>query len=468
MSVAQPRIPPASRWRIAGRPRGRHARGLPSGVAAAALPPLQACPVASDPRASSAGAPGAFPADWPWPGPHPTAFSGPETHPTVFSGPDPHPTASDSLLVSAERFITLCHEENRLGPPDRRLRRVRREIEASGTYWHTADELTFGARVAWRNSARCIGRLYWHSLRVRDRREVSAAGEIAAESAEHLREATNGGRIRPVITVFAPDTPGWPGPQILSSQLIRYAGYETPGDTVIGDPANAGLTRLALGLGWPGGEPLSGFDILPLLVQAPGAPVTRHEIPADAVLEVALEHPELPWFAGLGLRWHAVPVISDMYLEVGGISYPAAPFNGWYMCTEIGSRNLGDTGRYNQLPAVAAGLGLATGSDRNLWKDRALTELNLAVLHSFAAAGVTVTDHHTESARFLQHIAREERHGRACPADWTWIVPPAAASATPVFHRYYNDFDQTPNFYRHPALADRIKACPQQPLQRTG
>jgi hypothetical protein len=141
-----------------------------------------------------------------------------------------------------------------------------------------------------------------------------------------------------------------------------------------------------------------------------------------------------------------------MYLEIGGVCYPAAPFNGWYMGTEIGSRNLADSDRYNQLPVIAAHMGLTTDHDRNLWKDKALTELNLAVLHSYAAAGVTITDHHTESARFLQHIDREERHGRTCPADWTWIVPPAASSATPVFHRYYQDFDQTPNFYRHPAL----------------
>ena len=84
--------------------------------------------------------------------------------------------ALDSLLVSAERFITLFHRrELRPGRTTARLRQVRREIEATGTYWHTPAELEFGARVAWRNSARCIGRLYWHSLRVRDRREVTAA-----------------------------------------------------------------------------------------------------------------------------------------------------------------------------------------------------------------------------------------------------------------------------------------------------
>jgi nitric-oxide synthase, bacterial len=367
------------------------------------------------------------------------------------------PSAVGALMNRAEQFIVQFHDENQLGALDRRIRQVRREISASGTYWHTPEELAFGARVAWRNSSRCIGRLYWHSLRVRDRRYIATAPDIAAESFEHLREATNGGRIRPLITVFAPDAPDQPGPRILSSQLIRYAGYQTDGGAVTGDPANAGLTRLARELGWPGGRPRGRFDVLPLIVEAAGAEASMHDVPVDAVLEVQLEHPEFAWFADLGLRWYAVPAISDMYLEVGGIRYPAAPFNGWYMCTEIGSRDLGDDGRYAQLPVIAAHMGLSLASDANLWKDRAMTELNVAVLHSFQRAGVTITDHHTESARFLRHLQREEWHGRACPADWTWIVPPTAASTTPVFHRYYQDFDQTPNYYHHPALASE---CP--------
>jgi nitric-oxide synthase len=361
-----------------------------------------------------------------------------------------HSPILDELLARAEEFITEFHRENRIGAPDGRIRQVRREICAAGTYRHRRSELEYGARVAWRNSARCIGRLYWNSLRVRDRRDVTAASDVAAEAITHLREATNGGRIRPMVTVFAPDAPGRPGPRILGSQLVRYAGYADSG-AIIGDPANVELTRLARELGWsPPAQP-GRFDVLPLIIQEPGAcRATLHDLPADAVLEVAITHPELAWFADLGLRWYAVPVISDMYLEIGGIRYPAAPFNGWYMCTEIGSRDFGDTARYDQLPVVARLMGLATDNERNLWKDRALTELNIAVLHSFTAAGVTITDHHTESVRFLQHLEREESHGRACPADWTWIVPPAAASAAPVFHRYYQNFDQKPNFYRHP------------------
>ena len=428
MDLNQGRIRPGSRWRIPGRSRPRdHTRGLEPGRELSPFSSLHACPVATG--GTEAGVRGnlaMFPVSW---------------------------SALDTLLVSAEQFITQFHVENRLGPPDRRLWHVRREIEASGTYWHTPQELAFGARVAWRNSSRCIGRLYWQSLQVRDRRNISAAPEVAAESVTHLREATNGGKIRPMITVFAPDAPGRRGPRILNSQLVRYAGYETADGPVIGDPASADLTCLAREAGWPGSWPADRFDILPLLVQEAGAPVTVHAIPADAVLEVAIEHPEFRWFADLGLRWYAVPVITDMYLDIGGVRYPAAPFNGWYMCTEIGSRDLGDSSRYDQLPAIAARMGLSVESDRNLWKDKAMTELNLAVLHSFGTAGVTITDHHTESVRFLAHMEREERHGRACPADWTWIVPPAASSATPVFHRYYEDFNQTPNFYRHPAPA---------------
>ena len=36
--------------------------------------------------------------------------------------------------------------------------------------------------------------------------------------------------------------------------------------------------------------------------------------------------------------------------------------------------------------------------------------------------------------RFLQHVEREARHGRACPADWTWIVPPAIETGEHVPH----------------------------------
>ncbi|XP_026679955.1 nitric oxide synthase, salivary gland-like, partial [Diaphorina citri] len=53
------------------------------------------------------------------------------------------------------------------------------------------------------------------------------------------------------------------------------------------------------------------------------------------------------WFKELGLRWYAVPAVSGMMFDCGGLQFTAAPFNGWYMSTEIGCRDLCDTKRYN-------------------------------------------------------------------------------------------------------------------------
>jgi nitric-oxide synthase, bacterial len=349
--------------------------------------------------------------------------------------------------AEAEDFLHRYHRETpTAGPVEPRLSSVLASIERTGTYVHTHDELEFGARVAWRNSSRCIGRLYWRSLKVRDRRGIHTADGVFGELVHHLRVSTNNGRIRPTITVFAPGHPGEEPVRIWNEQLVRYAGYRRPDGQVVGDPRNTEFTERLRELGWAGGRG-GAFDLLPLVVQMPGEEPRWYEVPRDAVLEVPLEHPEYPWFAELGIRWHALPAIANMRMEIGGVSYPAAPFSGWYMGTEIGARNLADADRYDLMPEVAKRLGLDTGSDRSLWKDRVLVELNVAVLHSFDRAGVTVTDHHTESQRFLTHLAREENAGRTVPADWSWIVPPMSSGQTPVFHRYYRNTDQRPNFY---------------------
>ena len=104
-----------------------------------------------------------------------------------------------------------------------------------------------------------------------------------------------------------------------------------------------------------------------------------------------------------------------------------------------------------------AGRCLDTASDRSLWKDRALVELNRAVLHSFDRAGVTIADHHTESRRFLSHVEREEGKGREVGADWSWIVPPISGSATPVFHRTYEDRPSSTAYVHHPGAQERAQ-----------
>lgn len=51
----------------------------------------------------------------------------------------------------------------------------------------------------------------------------------------------------------------------------------------------------------------------------------------------------------MGLRWYALPAVSSMLFDVGGIQFTATTFSGWYMSTEIGCRNLCDINRRNIL-----------------------------------------------------------------------------------------------------------------------
>ena len=327
-----------------------------------------------------------------------------------------------------------------------RLEEVRAELAHYGTYRQTTEEVAYGAKLAWRNNTRCIGRLHWRSLEVRDLRHLVSAEEVFEACVEHIRFATNGGKIKPLIFVFSPSRAGFVGPRIWNSQLIRYAGFRQSDGSILGDPKNEDLTRAIQELGWTF-KAEGPFTVLPLVIQMPGECPKVFELPRDAIYEVPIRHPTYEWFMDLNLKWHALPAVSDMGLEIGGVTYPAAPFNGWYMNTEIAARNLSDTYRYNLLPMIARKMGLETKSDRGLWKDRALVELNVAILHSFAQSGVTMVDHHTAARQFITHIEREGREGRVTHADWSWIVPPVSGSCTPVFHRTYDSQELTPRFF---------------------
>lgn len=366
-----------------------------------------------------------------------------------------------SLWEEAVAFLTQFHQEtNQMHRLAERSEAVRNEIAATGTWFHTFPELQFGARVAWRNNTRCIGRLYWKSLKVNDLRHLNTPHEISAALTDHLRFATNGGDIRSVISIFRQQMPGEStGPFIENSQLIRYAGYTQPDGTILGDPAQLEFTRTCRAMGWTPTNP-AAFDILPWIIHWPGHQPVLCEVPPNAVLEVMLEHPEFEWWPEMGLKWHAVPVISDMILEIGGIRYTAAPFNGWYMSTEIGSRNLGDERRYNMLPEIARRMGLSTRNTYSLWKDRALVELNTAVLYSFQKAGARITSHHDAAAQFVHFEQTEQKHHRDINADWAWIVPPMSASTMEVFHKSYTNNEVKPNFFYRQVAAVTTPVCP--------
>ncbi len=190
--------------------------------------------------------------------------------------------------------------------------------------------------------------------------------------------------------------------------------------------------------------------MLPVVIQLEGKEPRWFSLPESSVLEVKLSHPEKDLFRGFDARWYAVPILSDMSLEIGGVRYPAAPFNGWYMGTEIGARNLADEFRYDLLPKVAANLGLDTGSNSTLWKDRALVELNVAVLHSFREAGVSIVDHHTAAQQFMTFSRNEEKDGREVTGRWSWLIPPLSPALTPIFHDSFEDKTVLPGFGPQP------------------
>ena len=145
------------------------------------------------------------------------------------------------LLLEAKAYSSLFHHEcGMLEAYPERLTRMQAEIERTGTYWHTYEELAYGAKIAWRNNTRCIGRLHWKSLAVRDMRHLETAEEIFTALVEHLRLATNGGKIRSMITIFAPAVPELPGIRIWNPQLIRYAGYRQPNGSIVGEPCTRG------------------------------------------------------------------------------------------------------------------------------------------------------------------------------------------------------------------------------------
>ncbi|MGZ0085678.1 nitric oxide synthase oxygenase [Caldibacillus thermoamylovorans] len=60
-------------------------------------------------------------------------------------------------MKKAEQFITANYRE--LGKSEkemkRRLNEIRWEVEQTGTYSHTYEELSYGAKMAWRHSNRC-------------------------------------------------------------------------------------------------------------------------------------------------------------------------------------------------------------------------------------------------------------------------------------------------------------------------
>ncbi|XP_065651342.1 nitric oxide synthase 1 isoform X2 [Hydra vulgaris] len=308
----------------------------------------------------------------------------------------------EEYFQSLQSLNTIQHTQ--------RITEVLQEIDAYGSYELIEKELIFGARLAWRNASRCIGRIHWKKLHVFDCRHVTTAQQMIECCLQHLRFATNKGNIRSSISIFPHKKKNQEGFRIWNSQLIRYAGYRQDDGKVIGDPSSIEITKIAQSLGWVGEGTM--FDILPLIVQANSTEVHCFEIPKEYILEVNIQHPIHRKLDELGLRWYAVPAVSNMALNCGGLTFTAVPFNGWYMSTEIAVRNFGDESRYNLLKPTAE----------------------------------TLVDHHSVAESFIKHLRQENKLRGGCPSDWVWIVPPLSGSVCPVFHQEMLNYKLNPSF----------------------
>ncbi|MGM8213150.1 nitric oxide synthase oxygenase [Virgibacillus sp. W0430] len=353
---------------------------------------------------------------------------------------------TNNLLMEATHFIKKCYDELGISKDkqEKRIEDIKSEIYRTKTYSHKSFELSYGAKMAWRNNNRCIGRLLWNTLHVFDARNIFTAEAAYEKLIEHIDFAYNDGKVRSTITIFPPRINGVDPIRIWNHQLLRYAGYKND-DAVIGDSTSIKLTNMCERMGWQGKR--TPFDILPLVIQEFEKSPKLFELPNELVKEVPITHPHLNDVSKLGVKWYAVPIISDMCLEIGGIEYPMAPFNGWYMGTEIGARNLADQDRYNLLPKIAEIMGLDINSSRSLWIDKALIELNIAVLHSYQEAGVTLIDHHTAAKQFKKFEENEIKSGRNVTGNWVWLIPPISPATTHIYHKPYKNNLETPNYF---------------------
>lgn len=110
----------------------------------------------------------------------------------------------DQLKQKAMTFLTQYMNENNLSKEilKQRQNEILFSIDETGTYELNVEELIYGAKLAWRNSTKCIGRLFWETLDVFDARDVKSAKGVEKHLLHHIKHATNNGKIKSTITIF--------------------------------------------------------------------------------------------------------------------------------------------------------------------------------------------------------------------------------------------------------------------------
>ena len=292
------------------------------------------------------------------------------------------------------------------------------------------------------------GRSLWKLLKLYDERETRTCKEIFEIICKSLRTSYNDGKIQPSAVIFEQkrwDKRETTGIRIWNSTLLSFAGHKLDNGDIVGDPSNAFLTELAKKMGW---RPEGGmFDLLPVIITDADQISEMFELPDDIQgYVVDIFHPTIAAITNLGLKWYAIPSVTGMMLEAGGIQYTCAPISGFFQDTEVSVMDLLASRRYNLLEPVGRAMELDVSHNMSYWKTSVSTELTKAVYCSYREAGVTLVDHITMSEDFHNHMAEEIKTRGGCPADWLWIVPAMSSGITPVFHQEMARYTLSPSY----------------------
>ncbi|RWS09016.1 nitric oxide synthase: brain-like protein, partial [Dinothrombium tinctorium] len=115
-----------------------------------------------------------------------------------FAVPKQENRPPQEILRQAKNFLDQYFSSiKRLNSPAHQQRwdEVVQEVQQKNTYTLKETELIYGAKLAWRNAPRCIGRIQWSKLQVFDARNVTTAKEMFDALCNHIKYATNKGNL---------------------------------------------------------------------------------------------------------------------------------------------------------------------------------------------------------------------------------------------------------------------------------
>lgn len=92
---------------------------------------------------------------------------------TGVQAPEVKVDLSEAFPLSPSEAVIVKDVWNKLRTWKECWAEIQEEVQATGTYTHTYEELAYGAQVSWRNASKCIARIQWNNMVVRDRRHVT-------------------------------------------------------------------------------------------------------------------------------------------------------------------------------------------------------------------------------------------------------------------------------------------------------